>query len=98
MGPALAVHLIESQILREERKAGTNSECPFYRGVRLIEVSVKRESTVLAELLHARPSKQHGYKKIWLSMHPRNFGPDKNRPYVRTSSRGEISRKTNGNT
>ena len=60
MGPALAVHLIESQILREERKAGTNSECPFYRGVRLIEVSVKRESTVLAELLHARPSKQYG--------------------------------------
>ena len=36
-------------------------------------------------------------KKIWLSMHPRNFGPDKNRPYVRTSSRGEISRKANGN-
>ena len=32
---------------REERKAGTNSWCPFYRGVRLIEVPVKRESTVL---------------------------------------------------
>ena len=27
--------------------SGTNSTCPFYRGVRLIEVSVKRESTVL---------------------------------------------------
>ena len=26
--------------------AGTNSRCPFYRGVRLTEVSVKRESTV----------------------------------------------------
>ena len=26
--------------------AGTNSKCPFYRGVRLIEVSFKRESTV----------------------------------------------------
>ena len=26
---------------------GTNSKCPFYRGVRLKEVSVKRESTVL---------------------------------------------------
>ena len=26
--------------------AGTNSRCPFYRGVRLIEVSVKRELTV----------------------------------------------------
>ena len=26
--------------------AGANSKCPFYRGVRLIEVSVKRESTV----------------------------------------------------
>ena len=25
---------------------GTNSRCPFYRGVRLIEVSVKRKSTV----------------------------------------------------
>ena len=31
---------------RELRKAGTNSWCPFYRGVRLIEVSVKRGSTV----------------------------------------------------
>ena len=34
----------------EERKAGTNSTCPFYRGVRLIEVSVKRESTVLRKV------------------------------------------------
>ena len=25
---------------------GTNSRCPFYRGVRLIEVFVRRESTV----------------------------------------------------
>ena len=31
---------------RELRKAGTNSRCPFYRGVRLLEVSVKRGSTV----------------------------------------------------
>ena len=31
----------------EQRKAGSNSRCPFYRGVRLIEVSVKRESTVV---------------------------------------------------
>ena len=29
------------------KKAGTNSKCPFYRGVPLTEVSVKRESTVL---------------------------------------------------
>ena len=29
-----------------KRKAGTNYRCPFYRGVRLIEVSVKRELTV----------------------------------------------------
>ena len=29
--------------------AGTNSKCPLYRGVRLIEVSVKRESTVFNE-------------------------------------------------
>ena len=42
LGLALAVRLIESQI-EGERKAGTNSRCPFYRGVRLIEVSVKRE-------------------------------------------------------
>ena len=28
--------------------ARTNSRCPFYRGVRHIEVSVKRESTVYA--------------------------------------------------
>ena len=34
----------------EERKAGTNSRCPFYRGVHLIEVSVKRESTVHTNL------------------------------------------------
>ena len=25
---------------------GTGTKCPFYRGVRLIEVSIKRESTV----------------------------------------------------
>jgi len=30
--------------------AGTNSWCPFYRGVRLIEASVKRESTVLLNI------------------------------------------------
>ena len=45
MGPALSVRLIESHI-EGVKKAGTNSKCPFYRGVRLIEVSVKRESTV----------------------------------------------------
>ena len=39
------VRLIESQITGV-RKEGTNSRRPFYRGVRLIEVSVKRESTV----------------------------------------------------
>ena len=45
---ALSVHLremIESQI-KGLRKAGANFKYPFYRGVRLIEVSVKRESTV----------------------------------------------------
>ena len=45
---ALNVHLremIESQIKRL-RKAGANFRYPFYRGVRLIEVSVKRESIV----------------------------------------------------
>ena len=51
LGPALSVRLREMSVLqrvkqREERKAGTNSRCPFYRGVRLIEVSVKRQSTV----------------------------------------------------
>ena len=51
LGPALAVRLREMSILqkvkqREQRKAGTNSRCSFYRAVRLIEVSVKRESTV----------------------------------------------------
>ena len=30
-----------------KEKAGTNSKCPFYRGVRLIEVSIKRGLTVL---------------------------------------------------
>ena len=45
---ALNVHLremIESQI-KELRKAGANFRYPFYRGVFLIEVSVKRQSTV----------------------------------------------------
>ena len=46
LGPALSVRLIESHI-EGVKKAGTNSKCPFYRGVRLIEVSVKRESTVV---------------------------------------------------
>ena len=46
LGPALTVRLIESQIKGINRKAETNSRCPFYRGVRLLEVSVKRESTV----------------------------------------------------
>ena len=51
LGPALSVRLrkvsrlVESKI-KGVNKAGTNSKCPFYRGVRLIEVSVKRESTV----------------------------------------------------
>ena len=52
LGPVLSVRLREMSVLqkvkqREQRKAGTSSRCPFYRGVRLIEVSVKRESTVL---------------------------------------------------
>ena len=29
------------------KKGRANSKCPFYRGVRLIEVSVKRELTVV---------------------------------------------------
>ena len=33
--------------------AGTNSKCPFYRGARLIEVSVKRESTVCGTVTEA---------------------------------------------
>ena len=37
--------------------ARTNSRCPFYRGVRHIEVSVKRESTVYA----------YGYVFYWLT-------------------------------
>ena len=32
---------------RSKERQGPNSKCPFYRGVHLIEVSVKRESTVL---------------------------------------------------
>ena len=32
--------------MTEKWCAGTNTGCPFYRGVRLIEVSVKRELTV----------------------------------------------------
>ena len=35
--------------------AGTNSRCSFYRGVRLVEVSVKRESTVKKKLDTTKP-------------------------------------------
>ena len=45
---SLSVHLremIESQI-KGLTKVGANFRYPFYRGVRLIEVSVKRQSTV----------------------------------------------------
>ena len=57
LGPALAVCLREISTLqkvkqREQRKAGTNSKCPFYRGVCLIEVFVKRESTVFIYLFY----------------------------------------------
>ena len=47
-GTGVAVRLREMSVsqIEGERKAGTNSRCPFYRGVRLIEVSVKRGSTV----------------------------------------------------
>ena len=33
-----------------KQKTGTNSRCPFYGGVRLIEVSVKRKSTVVIDI------------------------------------------------
>ena len=39
--------LIESQI-RGVEKTGTNCRCRFYKGVHLIEVSNKRESTALS--------------------------------------------------
>ena len=45
----------------EERKAGTNSTCLFYRGVRLIEVSVKRESTVLRKAHEFSSHKKKGF-------------------------------------
>ena len=32
---------------RESNKGSKGSRCPFYRGVSLIEVSIKRESTIL---------------------------------------------------
>ena len=38
------VRLMESQI--KGVKKGRDSKCPFYRGVRLIEVSITRELTV----------------------------------------------------
>ena len=45
-GPTLGVRLTEVSVLlrvksRESRKAGTNSGCPFNRGVRLIESQIK---------------------------------------------------------
>ena len=55
LGPALAVRLREMSVLqrvkyRELRKVGINSRCPFYRGVRPIELSVTRELTVQPKL------------------------------------------------
>ena len=48
LGPAISVRLrVMSVKHRKWRKARTNSRCPFSRGVRLIQVSVKRESTVV---------------------------------------------------
>ena len=35
--------------MTEKWRAGTNNRCPFYKGVRLIEVSVKRELTVFTK-------------------------------------------------
>ena len=58
LGPALAVRLIESQIKRV-RKAGTNSRCPFYRGVRLIEVSIKRELDLLTSRAFEREARSY---------------------------------------
>ena len=48
LGPAISVRLrVMSVKHRKWRKARTNSRCSFSRGVRLIQVSVKRESTVV---------------------------------------------------
>ena len=51
MGPALNVPLREMSVLYKTqikgvRKAGTNARRPFYRGVRLLEISVKTESFI----------------------------------------------------
>ena len=57
LGQALSVRLREMSVLERcpsykesnkgnKQRQGPNSRCPFYRGVCLIEVSVKRESTV----------------------------------------------------
>ena len=43
--PSESDRLIEGQ-KREYRKAGTNSRWPFYRGVRLIEVSNQERSSI----------------------------------------------------
>ena len=40
----------------------TNSRCPFYGGVRLIEVSVKKESTVVTFAYSRRSFTGHLYK------------------------------------
>ena len=37
--------------MTEKRRAGTKNNCPSYRGVSLIEVSVKRELTVVPQAL-----------------------------------------------
>ena len=47
------------------RKAGTNFRCPFYWGVRLAEVSVKRESTVYRKSSIKLPGGLIYYMPTW---------------------------------
>ena len=44
----LVIQVLPSHKKTCRKNAGTNSRCPLYRGGRLIEVSVKRESTVFS--------------------------------------------------
>ena len=55
-GPSSGGQFLVQLIRSKTDTFGTGTKCPFYRGVRLIEVSVKRESTVNHFILSAQAS------------------------------------------
>ena len=63
---------LQSTLSKEKR---TNSRCPFYKGVRLIVVSVKRESTVFRHALPIPTISPLAYKPLRLKPPPPSSPP-----------------------